>query len=357
MCQNTPQQIPTINGADDIIGVSCGYSHTVLVKSDGTVWSFGSNYSGQLGLGNNTNQNTPQQIPTINSVDNIIGVSCGASYTVLVKNDGTAWSFGRNDSGQLGLGNDTDQHTPQQIPTINSVDNIIGVSCGDYHTVLVKSDGTAWSFGRNDSGQLGLGNNTSQNTPQQIPTINDIIGVSCGGNHTVLVKSDGTAWSFGLNVYGQLGLGNNTNYNTPQQIPTINDIDDIIGVSCGNFHTVLIKSDGTVWSFGNNVDGQLGLGNSAPLNQNTPQQIPDFNLNSGRLIKSAAKRGGNIFNMLIGSQTGGMSQKQSFVSKETESLCFKVRPSLLKEGGKNNNEYYRRKYLKYKQKYIQLKNH
>ena len=123
------------------------------------------------------------------------------------------YTFGNNHYGQLGLGNSTTgPYTPTKIDDENATD-IIAVSCGDYHTAIVKSDGTVYTFGRNINGQLGLGDITYRDTPTQIKGYEDIIAVSCGGgsygniSHTAILKSDGTVYTFGNNGYGQLGLG------------------------------------------------------------------------------------------------------------------------------------------------------
>jgi len=155
---------------------SCGDSHTVLVSEDGRVWSFGNNNRGQLGLGDTNHRNTPQEITVPASV-RIVGVDCGENHTVLVGEDGRVWSFGKNEYGQLGLGNQgigTGRNTPTEITMPEGV-RIVGVGCGYSHTVLIGEDGRVWSFGNNDSGQLGLGDNHDRNTPQEITVLGELV--------------------------------------------------------------------------------------------------------------------------------------------------------------------------------------
>ena len=289
--RNTPTQI---QGYEDIIAVSCGMYHTAIVKSDGTVYTFGLNTYGQLGLGNTTDKNIPTKIEnleyTLNgttttiSATDIIEVFCGGSYTAILKLDGTVYTFGLNSTGQLGLGDTTNKNIPTKIEnleyTLNGTTttipatNIIAVSCGDIHTAILKSDGTVYTFGRNNEGQLGLGDTTQRNTPTQIQGHEDIIEVSCGLYHTAIVKSNGTVYTFGRNNDGQLGLGDSgsgTERTTPTQIQ---GFEDIIAVSCGDYHTAILKNDGTVYTFGWNYYGQLGLGNSGSgTDRTTPTQI------------------------------------------------------------------------------------
>ena len=163
--------------------VSCGGYHTVLIDMDNNIWSFGHNFYGQLGLGydgDNTNRNIPTKINGIKAKY----VSCGFRYTVLIDMDNNVWSFGENYSGQLGLGDINPRNEPTKINNIKAK----SVSCGENHTVLIDMNNNVLSFGGNIIvGRLGLGDNVKN---RNIPTkINDIKAksVSCGVNHTVLI--------------------------------------------------------------------------------------------------------------------------------------------------------------------------
>ena len=269
----TTTTIPAI----DIIAVSCGGWHTAIVKSDGTVYSFGRNDFGQLGLGDTTQRTTPTKIDDENATD-IIAVSCGDRHTIILKSDGTVYTFGYNNNGQLGLGNTTERTTPTKIVNLQyilngttttiSATDIIAVSCGSFHTAILKSDGTVYTFGRNSSGQLGLGNLTNRASPLQISgNFNDIVAVSCGNYHTIILKSDGTAYAFGDNTNRQLGsilAGSVTSISTPiliteNIINSYNAFQNIIAVSCGEDHSTIITSDGIAHSVGLNTYGQLGI--------------------------------------------------------------------------------------------------
>ena len=243
--------------ADNIKQVYCGYSHTFILKNDGTLWGTGNNYSGQLGLGDGHDRYAFTQITT--NIDNIKEVYCGGSYTIILKNDGTLWGCGANGGGQLGLGDTTNRTTFTQITT--NTDNIKDVYCGGSHTFILKNDGTVWGCGHNGYGELGLGNNTNKNTFTQITTnVNDIKQVYCGYSHTFMLKNDGTLWSCGYNYNGQLGLGDSDDRYTFTEIAT--NANDIKSICCGSHHTLILKNDGSLWGTGRNNCSQLGLGDT-----------------------------------------------------------------------------------------------
>ena len=132
-------------------------------------------------------------------------------------------------------------------------------ACGKYHTITLSDDGTAYSFGKNGEGELGLGGNYCVSVPTPIPNLPKINMVSCGAFFTVCVDYEGFVWSFGLNTFGELGTGNTTNLNVPQKIE---DIPPVLSVSCGYSHTLIITNDHDLWSWGVNSDGQLCHGDT-----------------------------------------------------------------------------------------------
>ncbi|MCL2014314.1 MAG: InlB B-repeat-containing protein, partial [Oscillospiraceae bacterium] len=146
------------------------------------------------------------------------------------------------------------------------------LSTGSSHTTALKSDGTVWTWGNNGySGKLGDGTNTNKNTPVQVQNLTNVIFVSTISHHIVALKSDGTVWAWGNNEYGQLGDDTNTNKNTPVQVQNLTNV---IAVSAGHSFTAALKSDGTVWAWGRNLRGQLGDGTN--IDKNTPVQVQNL---------------------------------------------------------------------------------
>ena len=251
----------TTNINNDVKQIACGYSHTIILKNDGSVWGCGLNANGQLGLGDTTDRTTFTQVTT-NINNEIKQIVCGYGCTFILKNDGSVWSCGYNNKGQLGL-NDTDNRTTFTQVTANINNDVKEVFCGYLNTFILKNDSSVYSCGNNSSGQLGLGNTTTYKTFTQVTTNtnNDVSQISCGYDHTFILKNDGSIWSCGDNNYGQLGLGNTTTYKTFTQVTT-NINNDVKQIACGFFNTFIIKNDSSLWGCGSDNYGQLGLGNS-----------------------------------------------------------------------------------------------
>ncbi|MBF9141600.1 RCC1 domain-containing protein [Hymenobacter properus] len=242
--------------------LAAGGSHMVAVRADGSLWAWGNNANGQLGLGSAANQNTPQRVGTGNSW---VSVAAGGSYTLAIQADGSLWAWGLNDSGQLGLGNTTNQNTPQRVGTSTSW---ASVTAGTYHTAAVQADGSLWTWGYSGSGQLGLGSTLQANSPTRVGTGTTWASAAAGEKYMLAVQADGSLWAWGGNEYGQLGLGNTTNQNTPQRVGTSTNW---VSAKAGKLHSAAVQADGSLWAWGLNTNGQLGLGNTT--NQNTPQRV------------------------------------------------------------------------------------
>lgn len=228
--------------------------HTMILKTDGTLWATGRNSDGQLGDGNTIDRSTPKEI--MKDVKN--ASSCGI-HTMIVKNDGTLWATGSNSSGQLGNGDTINVFTPVQI-----MSDVSDVSAGGYHTMILKKDGSLWATGRNTDGQLGNGNTINISTPVQV--MSDVKAVCAGGIQTMILKTDGTLWTTGNNEYGQLGDSTNSSRSTPKKI-----MSDVKAVSNKGAHTMILKTDGTLWATGYNYTGGLGDGSTNSIN--IPKQI------------------------------------------------------------------------------------
>lgn len=260
--KSNPSQIGL--SRSELLNVVCGLSHSLALKSDGTLWAWGLNDYGQLGNGSLNSSNTPIQIGTDN---NWIGVSIGSQSSFAIKSNGTLWAWGRNNIGQLGDGTNTDRTLPVQIGASNNWVYIY--SSAGASSFGIKSNGTLWAWGDNTNGQLGNGTQIAQNAPMQIGSASSWVKVISGNGHSLANKADGTLWAWGDNSFGQLGDGTNTNRYSPNQIGSSTNW---LGISAvGSSHSFAIKPNGTLWAWGNNANYQLGDGSN--LNRNSPTQI------------------------------------------------------------------------------------
>ena len=246
--------------------------HTMAIKINGTLWGWGYNISGYLGLGDNNNRYTPAQVSTESDWKQVIA---GGEFTGAVKTTGTLWFWGNNSWGQLGLGMTSSYRaTPCQIGTTSDWSYI---SCGIEHSLAIKTNGQLWAWGMNFPGRLGVGDTNDRNTPTQVSTQTDWKQVAAQYDYTIAIKNNNTLWSWGSNGYGQLGLGDSDSFGTKDRItPTqLGTNSDWNYVGCSNWHNLAIKTNGTIWSWGYNMKGQLGLGDegSPATDRNTPTQI------------------------------------------------------------------------------------
>jgi alpha-tubulin suppressor-like RCC1 family protein len=233
--------------ATDVASVSAGYAHTVFVKTDGSLWSVGDNHNGQIGVTGSIRtilgRVTPAQIAT-----DVVSVSAGYTHTLFVKTDGSLWGMGENSSGQLGDGSISSRYTPVQIAT-----GVASASAGSSHSLFVKTDGSLWAMGNNYRGQLGTGGNDSHTTPVQIAT--GVASASAASSYSLFIKADGSLWSMGSNESGQLGTGSTIDHSWPVQIAT--GVASVCAGD--GPHALFVKTDGSLWGMGNNSFGELGI--------------------------------------------------------------------------------------------------
>lgn len=227
-----------------------GKDHTVTISDDGSLYSFGSNMYGQLGL-SLLETNVPNCIPNLQRIKK---VSCGYFFTVCVDDEGFAWSFGDNSCGQLGIGSKSNSNHPQKMTDIPPVRS---VSCGSHHTLILTKDETLWSCGYNEYGQLCIGNRINQSKPI-CTSYTNITRISSGSKHNLFQNNKGDIYSCGNNTQGQLGLGHNE---SPQSTGMLiyNQPPNIIQFCCGSEHCLFLDVEGNVFGVGDNAWGQLAL--------------------------------------------------------------------------------------------------
>jgi alpha-tubulin suppressor-like RCC1 family protein len=232
------------------ISVAAGYDHSLAIRNDGTLWAWGYNLFGELGIDDTTQRNTPVQV---GSDKNWVAITAGNSCSLGIRTDGSLWAWGDNSYGRLGLGDSIERHTPTQV---GSDKNWLTVSAGLQGSILaIRSDGTLWAWGRNFFHQLGLGDTNEITTPTRVGNESNWLTVKVGFGHTLGIRTDHSLWAWGWNAFGQMGRGNTIDSNVPVQIGTGN----WLTVDAGNFHSLGIQTNGSLWAWGSNDYGQVGL--------------------------------------------------------------------------------------------------
>jgi len=263
--------------------ISVGYNYTMAIKSDGSLWAWGSNEYGQLGDGTTINKSSPVKI-----MDNVIKVSAGHAHTMAIKTDGSLWAWGDNEWGQLGTGAfttyDYDQYDERIISSNNNktipfkiMDNVSQVYAKVDRTMAIKSDGSLWAWGENDKGQVGDGTTINKSSPVKI--IDNVKSVVLSGSSSFAIKTDNSIWAWGFNGGGQLGDGTTINRINPVKITN-----NIKLVSIGQNFIMVIKTDNSLWAWGINggvrylndpIHEGGNLGDGTMVDRSSPVKIMD----------------------------------------------------------------------------------
>jgi alpha-tubulin suppressor-like RCC1 family protein len=269
-----------VTGLSGVSAIAAGDAHTCARLSSGALRCWGDNSSGQLGDPAIVTNAVPQIITSTvppSAANNWTAVAAGDFHTLALKSDGTLWAWGDNTSGQLGLSiGNSSMPTPNQVTTTNLGNfdrNWVAIAAGGAHSLGLQSDGTLWAWGSNTSGQLGDPFIVSNNTPNQIVDLTSVIpgfnsswvAIAAGLSHSLALQADGTAWAWGFNQFGQ--LGNNDVTPTPADHPAPvlvfnSGSAPYISIAAGDSFSVARKADGSLWSWGKNTAGQLGIGST-----------------------------------------------------------------------------------------------
>jgi alpha-tubulin suppressor-like RCC1 family protein len=259
-----------LSGLSDVVTVSAGGAHALTLKTDASAAAWGLNSldsslrgGGQVGDGTYVNRGTPVAVSKLSGAQQVVA---GQYHSLAVLSDATVRAWGFNDAGQLGDGTKITRNEPVGVVGLGDVS---AVSAGCDHSVALKTDGSVWSWGFNSTGQLGDGSNQDKSTPVRVAGLTDVVAVAAGCAHSMALKSDGTVWAWGFNFDGELGGASPSLVrNTPAMIPTLGSV---TAIAAGGFHSLALKTDGTVWAWGKNNMGQVG--DNSTLNRNAPNKV------------------------------------------------------------------------------------
>ena len=273
-------------GISDVVQgqVSAGADHACAIKPDGTAWCWGWNRAGQLGDATDIDKTYPV---LVSGGGTWLQISAGGRHTCALQSDGKAWCWGSNGNGQLGDGSSQYKLAPVQV---SAEGTWVQITAGGDHTCGIKSDGTAWCFGINGNGELGGGITSRSVTlgryfPGTISGNDTWLQLSAGFSHTCGVTTTGRALCWGYGAYGQLGNGKNKASSTPVDV---SGYDTWLQVTAGQDHTCgILLADSSAWCWGENSDGQLGVGGEKPPRRSSiPVPVAGYirwvQLNAGR---------------------------------------------------------------------------
>ena len=270
--RSSPVQVPG-SWSNVVLGFYGGFG----VKTSGELFTWGYDSDGQLGLGpGGGNKSSPTQVGTDTTWSGAdYHISQGGYAGGAIKTDGTLWTWGENQSGELGHNNKTKESSPKQVGTDTTWSSIsIGGGNAEGHMIALKTDGTAWAWGHNANGTIGQNNTTQYSSPRQIPGTNWARVASSSGRYCWGVKTDGTLWTWGYGANGELAHNDRSSYSSPKQVPGTDWDKDKICAGSENLGAV--KTDGTLWICGQNDEGQLGLNqaNAQFPAASSPVQVP-----------------------------------------------------------------------------------
>ncbi|MGE5236120.1 MAG: RCC1 domain-containing protein, partial [Acidobacteriota bacterium] len=273
-----PSAVGYFTGAQ---AIAAGGDHSLALRNDGTVWAWGRNDHGQLGLNTNDNHTVPYQVhgpENVGYLSGITAIAAGSGHSLAVGSDGHVYSWGWNVNGQLGVNSNNTHWYPVPVHGPGNVGNLTGITAvaGGYgFSLALKDDGTVWAWGDNGRCQLGNPCGGHSYTPVQVRGPNgegfltDVVAIAAGGStdafgtdHSLALRNDGTVWAWGDNTYGELGVNSNDKHWVPQQVHGPENVDylsGITGVAAGSGHSVAVGNDGHVYTWGQNLYGQLGI--------------------------------------------------------------------------------------------------
>jgi alpha-tubulin suppressor-like RCC1 family protein len=267
----------------EVVAIAAGALHGLFLRADGSLWGVGDDASGQLGDGfTHFAEPIGPRLPEQIVAGGVKAIAAGAWHSLFLKTDGSLWGMGVDTYGQLGDGHFFYQFSLSEIytnlPVLIVPGDVVAIAAGAQHSLFLKSDGSLWGMGYNWNGQLGIGNFTSTNRPVLIVESN-VVAVAAGGYHSLFLMSDGSLWGMGMNSQGQLGDGSYSVWP-----PTANGVDvpemivasNVVAIAAGQYHSLFLESDGSLWAMGQNTKNQLGDGfsdNGSFIGTDEPEQV------------------------------------------------------------------------------------
>lgn len=253
--RNSP--VSVVGGFTDWCQASIGSYRVAAIRTNGTLWAWGRNIFGGIGDGTVANRSSP--VSVVGGFTDWCQISAGAFHTAAIRTNGTLWSWGSNYGGEGGAGDVIDRSSP--VSVIGGFTDWCQVSAGYTHTAALRTNGTLWAWGCNSSGQLGDGTVVNKSSPVAVVGgFTDWCQISAGFNHTAAIRTNGTLWTWGYNGSGLLGHNTGSACGRSSPVSVVGGFTDWCQVDAGSINTAAIRTDGTLWVWGFNTGGQIGDG-------------------------------------------------------------------------------------------------
>lgn len=263
--RTTPVQVRGLPADKRVVAVATGLNHVLALESDGSVWAWGHNRSGQLGDG--TKIDRPSPVP-VKGLADVRAIGAGDALSVALQSDGTVLAWGNNQSGQLGDGNAPIDHaSPAVVHDLGKGSGVIALAVGRSQVLVLKRDGSVWAWGNGTSGELGDGEHGKRSAPTQVIGLgagSGVVAIAAGGSHGLALKKDGSVLSWGNNSSGQLGDGTRpADHSSPVGVKGLGPGSGVVAIAAGNSFSIALKADGSVVAWGKNKVGEIGDGTTA----------------------------------------------------------------------------------------------
>ena len=262
--------VSVVGGFTDWCQVSAGTVHVAAVRKNGTLWAWGCNAAGQIGDGTIVSKSSP--VSVVGGFTDWCQVSAGCVHTAAIRTNGTLWTWG---VGSV-LGDNTIVAKSSPVSVVGGFTDWCQVSAGRYHSAAVRANGTLWTWGCNNYGQLGHGTATTCSRSSPVSVVGgftDWCQVSSGVVHVAAIRSNGTLWTWGNNLYGKLGHSTATTCSRSSPVSVVGGFTDWCWVSASYNHSAAIRTNGTLWTWGSNSCGQLGDNSSATASKSSPVSV------------------------------------------------------------------------------------
>lgn len=257
---NKSSPVSVVGGFTDWTQISAGGSHSLALRANGTLWAWGSNGNGQLGDNSLGTASKSSPVSVVGGFADWIRASAGIGHSIGLRANGTLWAWGANSYGRLGDGTTTPRFSP--VSVVGGFTDWDSAAAGNTHSLAIRANGTAWAWGFNANGRLG-DNTASLSATSPVSVVGgftDWTSVAAGLSHSVGLRANGTIWTWGYNTGGQLGDSSIGTASKSSPVAVVGGFTDWIQISATSVHTIALRANGTAWAWGSNTSGRLGDG-------------------------------------------------------------------------------------------------